>query len=90
MAMSLEFYSDMPEFMDPTLQKEALASFGYGKTRVLWEWLVPLVLLGGGLLVGFFRRLARRAAGPLAATDYELPSIPRGQPGEAEGEDPGR
>jgi hypothetical protein len=90
MAISLEFYSDMPAFMDPALQKEALASFGYGKTRVLWGWLVPLVLLGGWLLVGFFRRLARRAAGPLAATDYELPSIPRGQPGEAEGEDPGR
>jgi hypothetical protein len=88
MAISLEFYSEMPALMDPALQKAALASFGYGKTRVLWGWLVPLVLVGGVLVVGFFRRLAGRAAGPLADTDYELPSIPRG--GSEEGEDPDR
>jgi hypothetical protein len=90
MAISLEFYSDMPALMDPALQKAALASFGYGRTRVLWGWLALLLLLGGVLVVGFFRHLARRAAGPLAATDYELPSIPGTRDGEEDGGDPSR
>jgi hypothetical protein len=82
MAISLEFFSDMPELMDASLQKGALASFGYGKTRILWGWVITLLLLAGVLVVGFFRRVSRSANKPLVTTDYDLPSIPKVQEGK--------
>ena len=54
MSIALEFYSNIEEWMDPALQKEVLLSFGYGESRILWGWLLPIaaifVLLAGGFL----------------------------------------
>lgn len=81
MAIVLEFYSDMPEWMDPSRQEAALASFAYGEPRILWGWLFVLLVLVAGLVGGFIRRISRTADRPLANTEYKLPSIPRGEPG---------
>ncbi|MGW8265531.1 MAG: hypothetical protein ACWGSQ_04135, partial [Longimicrobiales bacterium] len=81
MAIALEFYSDMPEWMDASRQEAALASFAYGRPRILWGWLFILFVLVAGLVGGFIRRVSRTADQPLAKTGYELPSIPRGDPG---------
>ena len=75
MVVSLEFYSEIPEWMDPTRQKAALASFGFGKTRILWGWVLGAGLLLGGLLAVSLRHLIRRGRGPLAPTEYELASV---------------
>lgn len=78
MAVSLEFYSDMPEFMDPSLQRATLTSFGYGETRILWGWIILLILACAALVVAFFRRVTGSTAGSMTTTDYDLPSISTG------------
>lgn len=83
MAIALEFYSDMPEWMDPSRQEAVLASFAYGEPRILWGWFFVLLVLVAGLVGGFIRRVSRTADRPLADTGYKLPSIPSGEPGTA-------
>jgi hypothetical protein len=82
MAVALEFYSDMPEWMDPVRQEAALASFAYGETRILWGWVIAILAVVGGLIGGFIRHVSRTADKPLANTEYKLPSIPKGGAGE--------
>jgi hypothetical protein len=82
MAVALEFYSDISEWMDPARQEAALASFAYGETRILWGWLITILLLAGGLVGGFLRHVSRTAGQPLTSTEYKLPSIPKEDAGK--------
>jgi len=81
MAIGLEFYSDMPEWMDPLKQKATLATFAYGRTRILWGWLILFLALAGVGLGRVGKRLAKATKSTLAPTDYELPSIPNPREG---------
>jgi len=87
MAVALEFYADMDEWMDPTLQKEVLLSYGFGQARILWGWVITLLLLGGVAVGGFLRSVTKSAGKTLANTEYDLPSIPKDDPTEG-GADP--
>ncbi len=73
--VALEFHSDMEEWMDPAAQKAVLLSFGLGEVRVLWGWVIALLVLGAVAVGGFLRRVTKSADRPLVSTDYELLTI---------------
>ena len=80
MAIALEFFSDIPEWMDAPRQEAVLATFALGETRILWGWVIAILVLAGGLFGGFIRHVTKNADKPLTITEYQLPSIPRDEP----------
>lgn len=75
MAVSIEFHSDIPEWMDPAAQREVISSFGFGEARILWGWIVAVLVLLTVLAGAFLRNVSRKGDRPYGPSDYELASI---------------